>query len=677
MKICPVCKNKYEDNLSFCPRDSAVLQEDRESLVGTILDEQYEIEAFIAEGGMGAVYRARHTMLGDKVAIKFLPREMRRSPEWLKRFQREGQAARRFRHPNAVAVHDMRMSSDGDIYLVMEYVEGKTLDHIVASFGGKLLPTASIRVIEQIADVLDAAHQTGVVHRDMKPSNIMVADEGGVVKLLDLGVAKILDSSDDGELTTAGQFIGTPPYMSPEQWGEIPRDGGHDIDGRTDIYSLGVMTYQITAGEQPFKGTGVLEYRRAHCREDAPELSTKVENLPPGWSQAVARAMQKDRADRFETAGEFADALRSSVINSGLLPIELLARNANETLEFAQRTTIRNPRNQTKISDDSTRQIASAEAAEMFKTNKMVEDKIIAEEDAEKVSAEPESEIKPAIKENESKKAAEKADTVLLTVEDAEKEEIKAKDEVIKDEVSPATERKPFIHPLVLVTVFLLIIVVVSVTGIYLSLRKNMRPQETVKQTTANTNVDKITTPIPTPDETPFIRYHLLVGADANVTGQWKAGDASVAPNQFVQFVLWANENGYVYILGYDKQGKMKAYAVGGLSASVPINAARNVTAPTNSKIKLDSEEGEMLFTVIFSPVQLELPFAKESLSLDSSMRKLTEEEQRKIEELKKESAPTKFKFTDDSETKEAVLSLIDNNKGKLVVFDVKLQLKK
>jgi eukaryotic-like serine/threonine-protein kinase len=353
MKICPVCKNKYDDSLSFCPRDTEVLKEDRESLVGTILDGQYEIEAFIAEGGMGAVYRARHTMLGDKVAIKFLPREMRRSPEWLKRFQREGQAARRFRHPNAVVVHDMRMSSEGDIYLVMEYVEGRTLDQIVAAFGGKLLPTASIRVIEQVAEVLDAAHQTGVVHRDMKPSNIMVADEGGIVKLMDLGVAKILDTpDDDGELTTAGQFIGTPPYMSPEQWGEIPRDGGHEIDGRTDIYSLGVMTYQITAGEQPFKGTGVLEYRRAHCKEVAPELSTIVENLPPGWSQAVARAMQKDRADRFETAREFADALRASVINSGLLPIELLARNANETLEFAAPTTVRNSKNQTKISED-------------------------------------------------------------------------------------------------------------------------------------------------------------------------------------------------------------------------------------------------------------------------------------------------------------------------------------
>lgn len=671
MKICPVCKNKYDDNLSFCPRDSTVLQEDRESLVGTVLDEQYEIEAFIAEGGMGAVYRARHTMLGDKVAIKFLPREMRRSPEWLKRFQREGQAARRFRHPNAVAVHDMRMSSDGDVYLVMEYVEGRTLDHIVAAFGGKLLPTASIRVIEQVADVLDAAHQTGVVHRDMKPSNIMVADEGGVVKLLDLGVAKILDSSDDGELTTAGQFIGTPPYMSPEQWGEIPRDGGHDIDGRTDIYSLGVMIYQITAGVQPFKGTGVLEYRRAHCREEAPELSTIVENLPTGWSQAVARAMQKDRSDRFETAGEFADALRVSVINSGLLPIELLARNANETLEFAPRTTIRNPRNQTKISDDSTRQIASAEAAEMFKTNKIVEDKL-AEEIAEEVAAEPKSEETPLIKEAEVKKSAEKADTILLSAEDAKKEEAKTEDEAI-----PITELKPFVHPLVLVTAFLLIIVIVSVTGIYLSLRKNMRPQETVKQTTANTNVEKITTPIPTPDETPFIRYHLLVGADATVTGQWKAGDAPVAPNQFVQFVLWANDNGYIYILGYDKQGKMKAYAVGGLSASIPINAARNVTAPPNSKIKLNSEEGEMLFTVIFSPVQLELPFAKESLSLDSSTRKLTEEEQNKIEELKKESAPTNFKFTDDSETKEAVLSLIDKSKSKLVVFDIKLQIKK
>src|SRR5213080_3154092 len=128
MKFCPVCKEKFDDSLSFCTTDGEVLEEDSASFVGTALDGQYQIEALLGKGGMGAVYLARHILLGDRVAIKLLPPEMRGNTEWLRRFQLEGQAARRFRHPNAVTVYDLRTSSDGTIYLVMEFVEGTTLD---------------------------------------------------------------------------------------------------------------------------------------------------------------------------------------------------------------------------------------------------------------------------------------------------------------------------------------------------------------------------------------------------------------------------------------------------------------------------------------------------------------------------------------------------------------------
>src|SRR3989440_12899764 len=128
MKYCTVCKSKYDDGVSFCPTDGEVLEDDPSSIVGTVLDGQYKIETLVGKGGMGAVYLARHILLGDRVAIKILPPEMRSNAEWLRRFQREGQAARRFRHPNAVTVYDLRTSADGTIYLVMEYVEGNTLD---------------------------------------------------------------------------------------------------------------------------------------------------------------------------------------------------------------------------------------------------------------------------------------------------------------------------------------------------------------------------------------------------------------------------------------------------------------------------------------------------------------------------------------------------------------------
>src|SRR6266436_3980236 len=128
MKYCTLCEKKYDDGISFCPTDGEVLEDDLSSLVNTVLDGQYQIEALLGKGGMGAVFLARHILLGDRVAIKVLPPEMRGNTEWLRRFQREGQAARRFRHPNAVTVYDLRTSGDGTIYLVMEYVEGNTLD---------------------------------------------------------------------------------------------------------------------------------------------------------------------------------------------------------------------------------------------------------------------------------------------------------------------------------------------------------------------------------------------------------------------------------------------------------------------------------------------------------------------------------------------------------------------
>src|SRR5712664_2678591 len=194
MKYCPICQEKFDDSLSFCLKDGAVLEEDSESFVGTVLDGQYQIEVLLGKGGMGAVYRARHILLGDRVAIKLLPPEMRGNTEWLRRFQREGQAARRFRHPNAVTVYDLRTSSDGTIYLVMEYVEGHTLDAELKA-RGRFTPAEAFEILEPIMSVLNTAHSMGVVHRDLKPENIMIGktNSGGepVVKLLDLGIAKM------------------------------------------------------------------------------------------------------------------------------------------------------------------------------------------------------------------------------------------------------------------------------------------------------------------------------------------------------------------------------------------------------------------------------------------------------------------------------------------------------
>src|SRR5215471_7932593 len=337
MKYCSVCNEKFDDSVSFCPKDGEVLEEDSGSLVGKALDGQYQIEAMLGKGGMGAVYRARHILLGDRVAIKVLPPEMRSNTEWLRRFQREGQAARRFRHPNAVTVYDLRTSADGTIYLVMEYVEGNTLD-VELKRRGKFTPAEAVTVLTPVLSVLNAAHAMGVVHRDLKPENIMIGrpSTGGepVVKLLDLGIAKLrevagAEKTGSTNLTVAGQMLGTPYYMSPEQWGELPHDGNSEIDGRADIYSLGVVIYELIAGKRPFDGLTLPELRRQHVSV-APASLHDVAGVPESFSLAVARAMAKDRSERQSTAGELEKELVAALASQGIVPSSSVAHLASE-----------------------------------------------------------------------------------------------------------------------------------------------------------------------------------------------------------------------------------------------------------------------------------------------------------------------------------------------------------
>jgi serine/threonine protein kinase len=324
MKFCTLCKAKYDDNVSFCSIDGEVLEDDPSSFVGTVLDGQYQIESLLGKGGMGAVYLARHILLGDRVAIKILPPEVRTNAEWLRRFRREGQAARRFRHANAVTVYDLRTAADGTIYMVMEYVEGHTLDAELKQ-RGRFTAGEALEILEPIMSVLNTAHAMGVVHRDLKPENIMIGksqkNAEAPIKLLDLGIAKMreiagVESSGTTELTMAGQVLGTPYYMSPEQWGEISRDGNPEIDGRTDIYSLGLVAYQMITGQRAYSASTLHELRREHIAVSPPPLVEKIPDVPPAFSAAIDRAIAKDRGDRQATAGELAAQLRAGLADT-------------------------------------------------------------------------------------------------------------------------------------------------------------------------------------------------------------------------------------------------------------------------------------------------------------------------------------------------------------------------
>ena len=325
MKYCTVCKRQFDDTVSFCSVDGEVLEEDPTSFVGSVLDGQYKIESLLGKGGMGAVYLARHILLGDRVAIKILPPEVRNNSEWLRRFRREGQAARRFRHPNAVTVYDLRTANDGTIYMVMEYVEGQTLDAELQK-RGRFTAAEAFEILEPIMSVLNTAHAMGVVHRDLKPENIMIGkaqtDGEPTIKLLDLGIAKMrevagAETTGTTNLTIAGQVLGTPYYMSPEQWGELPRDGNPEIDGRTDIYSLGLVAYQMITGQRPYAASTLHELRREHISFTPPPLSEKFPDVPRAFSDAITKAISKDRADRQATAGELSAQLRAALTQAG------------------------------------------------------------------------------------------------------------------------------------------------------------------------------------------------------------------------------------------------------------------------------------------------------------------------------------------------------------------------
>ena len=362
MKYCTLCKAKYEDSVTFCSIDGEVLEADPASIVDTVLDGQYQMEALLGKGGMGAVYRARHILLGDRVAIKVLPPEVRTNAEWLRRFRREGQAARRFRHPNSVTVYDLRTAADGTIYMVMEYVEGHNLDLAIKT-RGRFSAAESLDILTPIMSVLDTAHSMGVVHRDLKPENIMIGkpDETGqpVVKLLDLGIAKMReiaggDNGGNTALTMAGQVLGTPYYMSPEQWGEIPRDQSSEIDGRADIYSLGLVFYEMIAGRRCFAGNTLHELRREHVQTRPRPLVEVVPDVPRGFSDAIERATAKDRGDRQSSAGMLASELRAGLSTPSGSSAPVQSPELTETVIGDSRETNADVNAQTILTVDAT-----------------------------------------------------------------------------------------------------------------------------------------------------------------------------------------------------------------------------------------------------------------------------------------------------------------------------------
>ena len=310
MPVCSTCGTRYDLTVRICVKDGTPLVAGRidDPNIGKLLDGKYRIDAFISGGGMGAVYRATHVMLGKTVAVKVIRNELVTSDDIVRRFQREARAASTLDHPNIVTVYDLGQADDGTLYIAMEFIEGRSLKETIRH-EGPLSPDVVIDILRQVAAALAVAHEKQIVHRDLKSQNLMLttgAEGHLVVKLVDFGIAKTFD--EPAQLTEVGFVLGTPHYMSPEQ------AAGQAVDHRADIYSLGVILYEMLVGDVPFSEASTTSILvKVVTEAPQPPSRRRVDLTVPASLEAIAmKCLEKDPDKRFQSAGELAAALEPS-----------------------------------------------------------------------------------------------------------------------------------------------------------------------------------------------------------------------------------------------------------------------------------------------------------------------------------------------------------------------------
>jgi len=266
-------------------------------MIGTLLINRYELLEKIGEGGMGTVYKAKCHLLNRFVAVKILKKELSNDEEYASRFKREATSIAKLSHPNIVNVHDV--GADNNInFIVMEYINGKTLKQVIKE-NGKLNFEDTIDIVLQIAKALECAHKNNIIHRDIKPDNIMITDDK-MVKVMDFGIAKVADA---GTMTNSKNIMGTVHYFSPEQ------AKGNFVDFRTDIYSLGIVMYEMVTGKVPYDAESAITIAMMHIHEPVIPPKEIIADIPENINQVILRAMQKEPIKRYQTAREMAEIL--------------------------------------------------------------------------------------------------------------------------------------------------------------------------------------------------------------------------------------------------------------------------------------------------------------------------------------------------------------------------------
>jgi serine/threonine protein kinase/tetratricopeptide (TPR) repeat protein len=324
MLHCPTCGRRYASDVQVCAEDGTPLQADStvaveipvDPLVGRTFDEKYRLDERLGEGGMGTVYRATHLLIDRPVAVKVLNSRFVEDEAAQERFRREARAAGRLQHTNAVAVTDFGRTTDGYVYIVMELLEGRSLRELLAR-EGPFDTARAVSLMLQISAAVAAAHEAGIIHRDLKPGNIFVVQRKHappVVKVLDFGIAKLATDAVEGSepLTQTGVMIGTPRYMSPEQC------DGAELSPSSDVYSLGIILYEMLTGTTPFTGATPLAVALKHSSELPRRPREIVAGIPEALEAIVLHALEKKHTDRPKDAGEFRRELYMTAERLGL-----------------------------------------------------------------------------------------------------------------------------------------------------------------------------------------------------------------------------------------------------------------------------------------------------------------------------------------------------------------------
>ncbi len=311
-KKCPACSQLFAETAVFCPNDGKRLVDDEESpdkFIGLVLDAKYQVERLIGKGGMGNVYEAKHLHMGLPVAIKILHPHLVTDSTAVERFRREARSARTVNHPNAISIMDFGVTSDNILYLAMELINGLSLQEVLKK-DITLDSTRAVKIMRQVCLAVDVAHQKAIIHRDLKPDNILLIDSGTEtekVKVIDFSIAKMKESGKDPNLTSAGVVVGTPQYISPEQ------AQGLELDSRSDIYSMGIILYQMLTGNVPFTGKTSAMLLMQHIQAKPKSLREIKPEIPLKLEEVILRSLSKQAKDRQQTAAILAKELEEAI----------------------------------------------------------------------------------------------------------------------------------------------------------------------------------------------------------------------------------------------------------------------------------------------------------------------------------------------------------------------------